>query len=132
MLNNLKHFLEYRKQNKIFSKELKIRRDIKIEIFLLFGLWKTEKFINILKRNCCCYLEYYEERGLELTFKDLNYIVARIATIYSIINNDEILETEFSIFDNYFYQTYIKNKTKELLIKTSDTKRKNLIEEAVI
>ena len=133
MFDNFKTFLSYRRQNKIFSKELNIKkRDLKVEIYLLFGIWKSERFLKRLKRSCRCYQEYYEERDKEITFGDLNYIVSRVATIYNLTNNEELFETELNNFDNYFMRSYIKNKTEELLNKVSDTKGKNLIVEAVM
>ena len=84
------------------SKELDIKRDKKIEYCLLFGLWKSSKFLKLLKRNCRCYLEYYEERDRDLSFKDLDYIVNRIVAQYNIINDNEILKGEIDNFDNLF------------------------------
>ena len=133
MLNNLRFFLDYRKENKIVSESLGIkRRDKKIEICLMLGLWKSNKFIKRLKRNCRCYLEYYEERELELSFKDLNYIVSRITTIYNIIQDEEILEAEFENIENCFSRSYVESKVKEFIYKQSDTENKNLVVGAVM
>ena len=130
MFDNLKFFLEYRRQNKIFSKALKIKRDIKIELFLLFGMWKSRRLENLLKRNCRCYLAYYEERGIELGFKDLDYITSRILTIYSIYGDKEIMNIEIENFENVFNEEYVKRKINELII--NDAGLKNLVKEAVI
>ena len=114
----------------MISKELKIKRDKKIEYCLLFGLWKSSKFVKLLKRNCRCYLEYYEERDKELKFKDLDYIANRIAAQYNIINDKEILRGEIDNFDNPFTREYVKNRIKELLNIISDTEI-DLVEEAI-
>lgn len=131
MFDNLKIFLEYRKYNKIFSKALKIKRDIKIELYFLFGLWKNKKWGNILKRNCRCYLAYYKERGIEADLKNLNYIAVRISVIYKILYDKEILKAELNKFKNIFSREYVENKINELILK-NDASMKNLVEEAVI
>ena len=130
MLDNLKFFLEYRKQNKIGSRSLGIKRDLKVELFLLLGLWKSKQLVRILKRNCCCYLEYYEKKGLIPNFKQLNYIISRVAAIYNIIEDDKLLEAEIENFDDCFSQAYVKNKVNELTNK-SDIENKNLVVRAV-
>ena len=130
MFDNLRFFLEYRKQNKIFSKALEIKRDIKVEIYLLLGLWKSKRFENILKRNCRCYLAYYKKRNVEVGFEDLNYIAARILAIYSILYDEELLETELNNFDNVFSREYVKRKIDEF--RLNDTSVKNLVKEAVL
>lgn len=132
MLDNLKSFLDYRKQNKIISKSLGIKRDRKVEIFLLLGLWKSKKFLKNLKRNCRCYLEYYEERELDLRFEDLNYIVTRVAAIYNIIKNDEILEAEFENIKNCFARSYLEDKVKRFIHRKSDIENENLVVGAII
>lgn len=115
----------------MISKTLEIRRDKKIEYCLLFGLWKSSKFIKLLKRNCRCYLEYYEERDRELKFKDLDYIINRIVAQYNIIYDTEILKEEIDNFDNPFSKEYVRNKIKELLNISSDTEINNLVGEAI-
>ena len=130
MFDNLKSFLEYRKQNKIFSKALNIKRDIKIELFLLLGMRKSRRWENLLKRNCRCFLAYYEERSIELGFKDLDYITSRILTNYSIYGDKEILNIEIENFENIFNREYVKRKINELTI--NDASLKNLVKEAVI
>lgn len=130
MFDNLRFFWEYRKQNRIFSKALKIKRDIKVELFLLFGLWKSKRLENLLKRNCRCYLAYYEKRGIETSFKDLDYITARILAIYSILYDKELLQTEIENFDNVFSQEYVREKIKQFTL--NDAGMKNLVEEAAL
>ena len=120
MLDNLRFFLDYRKQNKVISKSLGIRRDRKIEICLIFRLWKSERFLKKLKRNCRCYLEYYEERELDLHFEDLNYIAARVAAIYNITKDDEILEAEFENIENCFSRSYLEDKVKRFIHKKTE------------
>lgn len=131
MFDDVKFFLKYRKQNKIISKALKIRRDRKVELYLLFGFWRREKAENILKRNCRCYLAYYEKRNIKPTFKNLDYIISRFISIYNILGDKDILQIEIENFDdNYFCKTYIENKVKELL-NINDAEMKNLVKEAV-
>ena len=132
MLDNLRFFLDYRKQNKVISKSLGIRRDRKIEICLIFRLWKSERFLKKLKRNCRCYLEYYEERELDLHFEDLNYIAARVAAIYNITKDDEILEAEFENIENCFSRSYLEDKVKRFIHKKSDIENENLVVGVVI
>jgi len=131
LFDNLKIFLQYRKQNKIVSKALKIKRDRKIEIYLLLGLWKNKRFENFIKRNCRCFLSYYEERGKEIKFNDLNYIISRFISIYNILGDEEILNVEINNFDNVFNKTYVENKVKEILNIKNDARKKNLVFEAV-
>ena len=113
------------------SRELNLKRDKKIEYFILLGLWKSKKLVKILKRNCRCYLDYYEERGIEVGFEDLDYITNRIIAQYNIIKNKETLETEIENFDNPFCQSYVKDRIKEIL-NIGDTRNKNLVVGAVI
>ena len=116
----------------MISRSLKIKRDKKIEFCLLSGLWKSDRFIKKLKRNCRCYLEYYEERELELSFKDLNYVVSRVATIYKIIKDEETFETELNNIENCFSRSYVENKVKEFVNYKSDNENKNLVDGAVM
>lgn len=132
MFDNIYFFLNFRKQNKMISKKLEIKRDKKLEYYLLFGLWQSSKMVEILKRNCRCYLEYYEERDRDPSFKDLNYVINRIMAQYNIIHDNEILKGEIDNFDNVFSREYIRNKVKELLDISGDTRNTNLVGEAVI
>ena len=132
MLDSLRFFLDYRKQNKIISKSLGIKRDRKVEICLFLGLWKSKMFLKILKRNCRCYLEYYEERELELSFKDLNYIAARVAAVYNITKDDEILEAELKNIENCFSRSYLERKVKKIIHRKSDIENENLVVGAVV
>ena len=130
MLDNLKFFLDYRKQNKISSKSLGIKRDLKVELFLLLGFWKSKILVSFLKNNCRCYLEYYERRESVIGFKELDYVISRVAAIYNIIHDEEILEAEIENFDNCFMRSYAKKKINELINK-SDIENKNLVTRAV-
>ena len=78
MFDNIHFFLNVRKQNKMISEELEIKRDRKIEYFLLFGLWKSKRLVKWLKKISRCYLGYYEERNIEIGFNDLDYITVKI------------------------------------------------------
>lgn len=131
MFDNIRFFLNFRKQNRIVSEVLGLKRDKKIELYLLFNLWKSNRLVNILKRNCRCYLEYYLERESDPNFRDLDYIINRIAAQYNIIEDKEILEEEFDRFENPFSRDYVKKRVEEL-IGTSDTGTINLVEEAVL
>lgn len=115
MLENFRLFLKYKEQNKNNSKALGIRRDKKIELYFLLGLYKKERFSKILKRNCKCYIDYYEERNKEIRWKDLNYIICRIVSIFNILGDFKILEKEKNNFDNYFVKIYVENKISELI-----------------
>lgn len=91
---------------------------------------KGRRWENLLKRNCRCFLAYYEERSIELGFKDLDYITSRILTNYSIYGDKEILNIEIENFENIFNREYVKRKINELTI--NDASLKNLVKEAVI
>ena len=131
MFDNIRIFLNFRKQNKIVSEALTIKRDKKIEIYILFNLWKSNRMIKLLKRNCRCYLDYYTEREKELNFIDLDYIASRIITQYLLSNNEETLKEELNNFDNLFCKEYVKQRIKKF-IDISDTGTKNLVMEAVL
>ena len=131
MFDNIRFFLNFRKQNKIVSEGLGLKRDKKIEIYILFNLWKSDRMVKLLKRNCRCYLDYYSERGKELDFKALDYIAGRIITQYRILKDKEILDGEIENFDNPFCMEYVKQKV-EKFIDISDTGTKNLVMEAIL
>lgn len=75
-------------------------------------------------------MAYYEERGIETSFKDLDYITARILAIYSILYDKELLQTEIENFDNVFSQEYVREKIKQFTL--NDAGMKNLVEEAAL
>ena len=131
MFDNIRIFLSFRKQNKIVSEELALKRDKKIEICILFNLWKSNRVMKFLKRNCRCYLEYYIEREKELDFKDLDYIAGRIITQYILSEDEKILKEEIESFENPFCMDYVKRKVKKF-IDISDAGTKNLVMEAVL
>ena len=113
MFRNLRLFFEYREQNKVVSKVLKIRRNKTIEMYFLFGLYRYGIFEKLLKRKCKCYIDYYKNK--EIYFEDLNYIICRIISTYNILGDKEILEREKNNFDNYFVKKYVENKISELI-----------------
>ena len=131
MFDNIRFFLNFRKQNKIVSEELELKRDKKIEMYLLFNLWKSDRMVKLLRRNSRCYLEYYLERESDLGFKDMDYIVSRIAAQYNVTKNKKVLDREINSFSNPFCLAYVKRKV-EMLIDTSDTGTKNLVKEAAL
>ena len=111
MLEVLYLYFQYRKYNTKIARKLKIQRDKKYEHYILSKLKNTNAELEEdLKKNCRCFIKYYEEREKELDFKALNYIICRIMATFLITQDEEVLELEQQNFTNPFCELYVRNK----------------------
>lgn len=99
------------------SRILGIRRDIRIEIYLLLNIIafskrkNVDKKINRLKENSRSFIEYYKKRKISVGFKGLDLIACRILIISS-MEKKYNYKNELAAIDNEFSREYLLRKLK--------------------
>lgn len=130
MIAYIKVFLEYRKYNIIFSRMFGIKRDLRLELYLLRNIMffvaydkspnkerelKKELLEEKLRKRCRGYLEHYNKKS-QVSFKDLDYIACRILASYMISHNEDELKKELKnneMVADCFCRSYLERRVEE-------------------
>ncbi len=131
-------YLCYRRLNIKMSRILGIKRDRRIEFYLLTNIKTFSDYdkgmisedamkekVRRLREGSKSFVEHYRKRGISVGFKGLDLMACRILVIDALENGFDYLNSEVNELDNVFSREY-------LLQRIGKVKHQNQQDEAVL